>query len=52
MSDADGLRTKVRDALKSLMNMMWFLKDEYFCIGQAFKYEGHRVHLVFERQSN
>lgn len=49
VSDSNTLRTKVREALTSLMNMMRFLKDDVFCIGQVFEYEGHRVHLVFER---
>ena len=49
VSDADALRIKVRNALTSLINMMSFLKNEYFCIGQVIEYEGHRVHLVFER---
>lgn len=50
--DSKTLRAKVRDALTSLMNMMRFMKDDVFCIGQTFEYEGHTVHLVFERQTD
>lgn len=51
VSDTDGFQLKVRDALGSLINKMQLFKNEYFCIGQIIEFEGHKVHLVFEREA-
>lgn len=49
VSNADSLRIKVQGILLNLINMMRYLDTDVFSIGQVVHFEGHKLHLIFER---